>query len=192
VLLALVARLPQGARAPGALAAALLCFAVPVGLVIAEPWLLQGICRDGAFAVCRPAMRRDTWEVILPLLAERPLFGWGPSYRLGADTVGHAHNGLLGSAFHFGLPMAAGLVAILAHALRRGAGLPAGPIRDFALAGLFFAAGFIGSDLPNPFAFLSSHYLFLWLPVVAAVAASATPELSAGRTPPTGSPTAPR
>jgi hypothetical protein len=37
---------------------------------------------------------------------------------------------------------------------------------------MFFAAGFLGSDLPNPFAFFNTHYLFLWLPVTLAVVAA--------------------
>ncbi len=130
---------------------------------------------------CRPSLRRGVWEAILPLVAERPLFGWGPSYRLGADTVGHAHNGLIGAAFFFGLPVAALLVAAIVHGLTRASSLPRGPLRDFALAGPFFAAGFLGSDLPNPFGFLNAHFLFLWLPLVVAVAASVTLGLSPRR-----------
>lgn len=193
--LVLVDRLRAG-RAPAVLLWAGLCFAVPVGLVLLEPWIVAAFCRAGDLGLCRPSMRQEIWEAILPLVAERPLFGWGPSYRLGSDTVGHAHNGLIGTAFLFGLPVAILLVAAVGHALVRAAGLPRGPLRDFALAGLYFAAGFVGADLPNPFAFLNTHVLFLWLPLAIAVAASATPglagSLSPAASPPRARPPAPR
>jgi O-antigen ligase len=177
--LVLVGRLAPERRALAAVLWGLLCFAVPVALIAAEPWIVQWLC-TGDRGLCRPSMRFDMWASLLGLIPERPLFGWGPSYRFGPETVGHAHNGLLGTAFFFGLPAALMFVAAMGLGLARAARLARGPLRDFCLAGLFFAATYLGTDLPNPFAFLNTHYLFLWLPLVAAVAASAAPGPASG------------
>jgi hypothetical protein len=82
---------------------------------------------------------------------------------------------------YFGLPATALLLAAMGLGLARAARLGSGAVRTFSLAGLLFAAGFLGSDLPNPFGFLNAHFLFLWLPLVVAVAASVTPGLSPRR-----------
>ncbi|WP_188312071.1 O-antigen ligase family protein [Salinarimonas soli] len=174
VALLAIDHVPLRRRALAALAFAGACFALPVALVLLEPWLTSMVCAGGT-GVCRPSQRQDMWYALTGMIRERPWFGWGPSFRLGADTVGHAHNGLLGTAFFFGLPMAAMFLAAFGHALVRGAGQARGPVRDFVIGGLCFAAGFIGSDLPNPFAFFNTHYLFLWLPLVLGVV-SATSE----------------
>ncbi len=166
-----LARLAPGRSHVASIGLALACFAVPVALVLAEPWLTNLFCTDQT-GVCRPSSRQDVWIAVAGMILERPLLGWGPSFRFAEDAVGHAHNGVLGTAFYFGLPVAALFLGVVGYALTRGARMRKGPVRDFALGGMFFAAGFLGSDLPNPFAFFNTHYLFLWLPVTLAVVAA--------------------
>ena len=38
--------------------------------------------------------------------------------------------------------------------------------RFFALSSIFFSAAFVATDLANPFAFINTHYVFLWLPLM--------------------------
>ncbi|HYF54355.1 MAG TPA: O-antigen ligase family protein [Salinarimonas sp.] len=175
--MAVLGRVSDRRRPAAAALLGLACFAVPVALVLAEPALVRLVCR-GELGLCRPSMRGDVWAELVGLIPSHPWFGLGPSHRLGADTVGHAHNGLIGTAVFFGLPALALLVAAMGHALARGGSLPAGPVRAFCLGGLLFGAAYLGSDLPNPFAFLNAHWLFLWTPLVLAVAASAAPGLA--------------
>jgi hypothetical protein len=134
-------------------------------MILTEPWLKSLLCSDeGGF--CRPSARQDVWFASAALVADKPWFGVGPGFRFAAGTVPHPHNGLLGLTVFFGLPVAALFAGIVALAVTRAAAAGAGPARHFALAGAFFSAGFLGTDLANPFGYLNTHYLYLWLPLM--------------------------
>jgi O-antigen ligase len=79
--------------------------------------------------------------------------------------VSHPHNGLLGLTFYFGLPMALLFLGIIAFTVKQAAAAPPSPSRTFALLGIFFSMSFVATDLSNPFAFVNTLYLYLWLPV---------------------------
>jgi hypothetical protein len=168
----LVTRLQsETARLPLAIALVLACFAVPLGLVLGEPWIKALICSD-ELGLCRVTLRQDVWQAIMGMIPARPWFGIGPAFRFPSASVNHAHNALLGLSFFFGLPMAALFGATLFVSLRRILEAPT-CARFYGLSGLFFSAAFIATDLSNPFAFINTHYLFLWLPLlVGAVAGS--------------------
>jgi len=151
-------------RTRAALVMALLCFAIPVGLIVTEPWIKDLAC-TAQISLCRPSNRQDVWFTVLGLIQERPWFGIGPAFRFPGNTVPHPHNGLLGVVFYFGLPMAMLFIGIIAFVVRRAAAAPPSADRTFALLGIFFSMSFVASDLPNPFAFVNTLYLYLWLPV---------------------------
>jgi O-antigen ligase len=155
-----------------AFALAFLCFLVPVSLVIMEPWLKDLVCTSRS-SICRPSARQDVWTTVLRLISERPWFGVGPTYRFTGGAVSHPHNGLLGLAFFFGVPIAMAFIGIVWAALRQTLKAPRSVQRTFALMGIFFSISFMATDLSNPFGFVNTHYLYLWLPVfVGSVAGS--------------------
>ena len=166
-------------RRTAAILLSLTCFLLPAILVVAEPQIVHLLCSPG-IGLCRPSMRQDVWHHVLQMIPDRPFFGVGPSYRFPDVLVSHAHNGLIGTMFVFGVPMGFLFVACIVLALRVAAPLAREPARDFAIAGLFFASGFLATDLANPFAFLNTHYLFLWLPLFAAVLRSPPETEAAG------------
>lgn len=146
------------------LSLAALCFAVPVLLVLTEPWIKALACAS-PLSLCRPSNRQDVWSIVSGMIQESPWFGIGPNFRFPGGSVSHPHNGLLGLAFYFGLPMVALFLGIIALAVTRAAAARPGPARTFALLGLFFSMSFVATDLSNPFAFVNTLYLYLWLPV---------------------------
>jgi O-antigen ligase len=142
-----------------------ICFAIPVAMILTEPWIKSLLC-SGEGGFCRPSARQDVWFASAALVADEPWFGVGPGFRFAAGTVPHPHNGLLGLMVFFGLPIAMLFISIVALAVTRAAAAAVGPARHFALTGAFFSAGFLGTDLANPFGYLNTHYLYLWLPLM--------------------------
>jgi O-antigen ligase len=178
-----VCRLPSpAARMKAACSLVLVCYLVPMALVIAEPWLRDLICASG-INICRPSYRQDIWSRVLEVIAERPLFGVGPNFRFSGGVINHPHNGLLGVIFFFGLPMGLLFVAILYVAVKQAVAGSRSEVQMFALLGVLFSTGMMATDLSNPFAFLNTHYLYLWLPVFVG---SIPDALWAGRAAPAG------
>lgn len=151
-------------RIKAGLLLALLCFIIPVTLIIVEPWIKDLACRS-ELSMCRPSNRQDVWSTVIGMLWERPWLGIGPTFRFSGGAVSHPHNGLLGLTFYFGLPMAVLFFGIVAFAVKRTAAASQSPSRTFALLGIFFSMCFVATDLSNPFAFVNTLYLYLWLPV---------------------------
>jgi O-antigen ligase len=151
-------------RVSAGLVLAALCFALPVTLVIAEPWLKAWACTTH-LSMCRPSNRQDVWSIVSGMIQERLWFGIGPTYRFPGGAVSHPHNGILGLTFYFGLPMAFLFLGIIAFAVKQAAAASPSPRRTFALLGIFFSMSFVATDLSNPFAFVNTLYLYLWLPV---------------------------
>ena len=151
-------------RIRAGLVLALLCFAIPVTLIVAEPWIKDLACIS-ELSICRPSNRQEVWSIVLSMIQERPWFGIGPTFRFPNGAVSHPHNGMLGLIFYFGLPMALLFFGIIVFAVKRAAATPPSPSRTFALLGIFFSISFVATDLSNPFAFVNTLYLYLWLPV---------------------------
>jgi O-antigen ligase len=179
-----------------AVAWALLCFLIPVGLIVMEPWIRDLMC-TGSSTICRPSARQGVWTSVLQLILERPWFGIGPTFRFPNGAVSHPHNGFLGLIFFFGLPMGVLFVSIVALAMKLTLKAGHGAARTFALLGIFFSASFMAADLSNPFAFINTHYLYLWLPIFVGVVAGSVlgtdarfgdPAVAAGRARPSGQP----
>ncbi len=80
----------------------------------------------------------------------------------------HPHNGLTGVAMLYGLPILGVFIALLARASWNVSRVEDRDLKTFAAAMLVFSAGFMGSDLSDPFRFVSAHYLFFWIPLFAA------------------------
>jgi O-antigen ligase len=148
-----------------ALVLASLCFIIPVGLIATEPWIKGLACTASQLSMCRPSNRQDVWMTVLEMIQKRPWFGIGPTFRFAEGAVSHPHNGILGLLFYFGLPMGFLFLGIVAFAVKRAAAAPPSAGRTFALLGIFFSMSFIATDLANPFAFVNTLYLYLWLPV---------------------------
>ena len=151
-------------RISAGLALAVLCFAIPVTFVLAEPWLKAWACSTH-LSMCRPSNRQEVWSLVSGMIPERLWLGIGPSFRFPGGAVSHPHNGILGLTFYFGLPMTLMFLGIIAFAVKQAAAAPTGPSRTFALLGIFFSMSFVATDLSNPFAFVNTLYLYLWLPV---------------------------
>jgi len=163
-------------RVKAGLLLAPLCFAIPVTLIIVEPWIKDWACTS-QLSMCRPSNRQDVWSIVAGMIRERPWFGIGPTFRFAGGAVSHPHNGLLGLTFYFGLPMAAFFLGIVAFAVKRAAAASPSPSRTFALLGIFFSMSFVATDLSNPFAFVNTLYLYLWLPVfIGSVPGSVAPD----------------
>lgn len=151
-------------RVPAGLVLAALCFAIPVTLIVAEPWITAWACTSH-LSMCRPSNRQDVWGIVAGTIQERLWFGIGPTFRFPGGAVSHPHNGILGLVFYFGLPVAILFLGIIAFAVKRAAAAPPSASRTFALLGIFFSMSFVATDLSNPFAFVNTLYLYLWLPV---------------------------
>jgi len=141
----------------------LLAWAIVTGLVLLDPWIRGLLCHD-ASNFCRPSARIQIWGWVLDNLQRRPLFGLGPAYRFDDMVLRHPHNGVFGVAMFYGLPMLA-LLLVLAWLYSRLLTKRSGLLALFCAGAFVFSFGYMGSDLPNPFAFANMHYLFLWLPI---------------------------
>jgi O-Antigen ligase len=142
---------------------------VVTGLVVFEPNIKAIICGSSS-DWCRPSNRNEVWERVRDQIALYPVLGSGPEFRFPYEWLSHAHNGLFGIALYFGLGglAASGLMAAgYARCLTRGTG---DTLRFFGLASLIFSFGYMGADLPNPFAFFNTHYLFMWFPILLVLA----------------------
>ncbi|MBB4039701.1 O-antigen ligase [Microvirga flocculans] len=151
-------------RAPAGLTLAVLCFALPVAMILAEPWIKSLTCTTDSI-LCRSSYRQNVWFIVFDMIWDRPWLGIGPGFRFPDAMISHPHNGLLGLVFYFGLPMALLFIGIVAFAIVRTALAPPSPSRTFASLGIFFSLSFIATDLSNPFAFVNTLYIYLWLPV---------------------------
>jgi len=171
VMAAYVVERSRGRETTARIAFALMamCFLIPVGLVVMEPWIKDLVC-TGQLHICRPSARQNVWNAVLTMVAERPWFGIGPTFRFPAGSVSHPHNGFLGLIFFFGLPMGLLFLGILVLAMRQALAASPSAGRTFAILGLFFSSSFVATDLSNPFGFVNTHYLYLWLPVFVASA----------------------
>ncbi|MBD2747228.1 O-antigen ligase family protein [Microvirga sp. BT688] len=142
---------------------------IVTGLVIFEPNIKAIICGSN-IDWCRPSNRGEVWERVRDQIALHPILGSGPEFRFPYEWLSHAHNGLFGIALYFGLGglAASGLMAAgYARCLTRGTDET---LRFFGLASLIFAFGYMGADLPNPYAFFNTHYLFMWFPILLVLA----------------------
>ena len=142
------------------------------GAIVAWGLVTAGVLLDGPIKAalcsftelaCRSSLRHDVWRASLDLIAAHPL--WGSGYGFRFEGVPHAHNGYLGLALHYGLPVLVLFLMLLATAFRSVGSLANGCEKFFIVAMLIFANGFMGSDLSDPMRFFSTHYLFLWLPL---------------------------
>jgi O-antigen ligase len=164
LLIALAAAQTPLRTQPGRLfATALLAWALTTSLILVEPYLRAQFCADGQ-SFCRPSARLEIWSWAIANLAEHPLFGLGPTFRFDSIVLNHPHNSFLGMAMFFGLPALAAFIA-LAYAYCRRLTQAGGQLGYFCSAALVFSFAYMGTDLPNIFAFANMHYLFLWLPV---------------------------
>jgi O-antigen ligase len=152
------------AKRTAALILAPICFIIPVGVIATEPWI-KGLACTSNLSMCRPSNRQDVWATVINMIQERPWFGIGPTFRFPDGAVSHPHNGILGLIFYFGMPMGFLFLGIIAFAVSRAAKSPPSASRTFALLGIFFSMSFVATDLSNPFAFVNTLYLYLWLPV---------------------------
>jgi len=133
------------------------------GLGILEPTIKALICGSDA-DWCRPAYRSEIWGWVRDQIALHPMLGTGPSFRFQKVWMSHPHNGLFGIAMYYGLPALAAFWIMIGFQARALARQSNRSLRFFGLASLIFSFGYMGTDLPNPFAFFHMHYLFLWLP----------------------------
>jgi O-antigen ligase len=139
------------------------------GLVMFEPTIKAIICGSNN-DWCRPSNRNEVWELVRAQIALHPILGSGPEFRFPYEWLSHAHNGFFGIALYFGLggfAASALMAAGYARCLTRGAD---DTLRFFGLASLIFSFGYMGADLPNPFAFFNTHYLFMWFPILLVLA----------------------
>ncbi len=170
-----------------AFALTLLCFLIPVSLIVMEPWVKDLVCTS-QISICRSSNRQDVWASVAQMVTERPWLGIGPTFRFPEGSVSHPHNGLLGLIFFFGLPMGVLFVGIVWAALKQTLKAPRSIERTFALFGIFFSVSFIATDLSNPFGFVNTHYLYLWLPIfVGSIAGSLYRDGADSRSPPPSS-----
>jgi O-antigen ligase len=156
------------------LMACLASWLIVTGLVIFEPNIKAVICGSN-IDWCRPSNRNEVWERVRDQIALHPILGSGPEFRFPYEWLSHAHNGLFGIALYFGL---GGLVASSLMAAGYARCLTCttdDTLRFFGLASLIFAFGYMGADLPNPFAFFNTHYLFMWLPILLVLARDRPP-----------------
>ena len=180
-LIALVLwRLPVG-RLRIAVAAVMIAgaIAIPIGLVVAEPYLDQTGCSDrlqeentltaSATDLCRTSHRLSIWRVVGTEIAAHPLFGAGPGTLVKHPFGQHPHNGYLSMAFYYGIPCALAYIALILNALHACLTRPATPLRMLSLWVIVFATVFMATDLANPVSFINSVYLYLWLPLALAV-----------------------
>jgi O-antigen ligase len=149
-------------------AAGVAAWLVISGLVVADTAIARELCPHVSLA-CRAAHRHEVWTEALRLIAEHPWLGVGAEFRFNSASVPHPHNGLLGTAMSYGLPVLAAFLAFLwvaAHAIAR---LTDPALRLFSIGMFVFALGFMGSDLADPFRFVGLHYVFIWLPLFLAL-----------------------
>ncbi|MFC5420593.1 O-antigen ligase family protein [Bosea eneae] len=164
LLIALAAAQTPLRTQPGRLfGTALLAWALTTSLILVEPYLRAQFCADDQ-SFCRPSARLEIWSWAIANLAEHPLFGLGPTFRFDSIVLNHPHNSFLGMAMFFGLPALAAFIA-LAYAYCLRLTQAGGQLNYFCSAALVFSFAYMGTDLPNIFAFANMHYLFLWLPV---------------------------
>jgi hypothetical protein len=138
---------------------------IVTGLIFFEPTIKAIICGDNS-DWCRPSNRSQVWELVRDQIALHPILGSGPDFRFPYEWLSHAHNGPFGIALYFGLGglfASALMVAGYGRCLTRGTD---DILRFFGLASLIFSFGYMGADLPNPFAFFNTHYLYMWLPIL--------------------------
>ena len=151
------------------LLACLASWLVVTGLVIFEPTIKAIVCGSNT-DWCRPSLRNEVWERVRDQIALHPILGSGPEFRFPYQWLSHAHNGLFGIALYFGLgglAASALMAAGYARCLTRGTD---DTLRFFGIASLIFSFGYMGADLPNPFAFFNTHYLFMWFPILLVLA----------------------
>jgi O-Antigen ligase len=151
------------------LLACLASWLVVTGLVIFEPTIKAIVCGSNT-DWCRPSLRNEVWERVRDQIALHPILGSGPEFRFPYQWLSHAHNGLFGTALYFGLgglAASALMAAGYARCLTRGTD---DTLRFFGIASLIFSFGYMGADLPNPFAFFNTHYLFMWFPILLVLA----------------------
>jgi O-antigen ligase/polysaccharide polymerase Wzy-like membrane protein len=145
------------------IAALVIVWGTVTGLVLFEADIKQAFCSD-AYDFCRSSFRQGIWAWAREQVIAHPFFGTGPGFRFPDKIFNHPHNGVIGLAMFYGIPFAGACVAALLPVIRRLARFQ-GPHRTWAYASLLFSAGYMGSDLPNPFSFYNTHYLFFWIPL---------------------------
>jgi len=134
------------------------------GLGLVEPVVKAVIC-DNELDWCRPAFRAEIWAWVREQIALHPLLGTGPNFRFPREWMSHPHNGLLGIAMYYGLPILVAFGALVVSYARAVSAQGDRTLRFFGIASIIFSFGYMGTDLSNPFAFFNMHYLFLWLPI---------------------------
>jgi O-antigen ligase len=156
-------------------------------LVVAETSIPKELCHLTSLA-CRASHRHEVWTESLRLISDHPWLGVGPGFRFTGFVV-HPHNGFIGTAALYGLPVCAAFITFLFAAAQAIARTDDLVTRLFAGGMFCFAFGYMGSDLPDPFRFIGMHYLFLWLPIGLAFAARslAAPDCARRRSVPSSS-----
>lgn len=151
------------------IALAIGAWALVTASVLLEAPLKQLLCPTIELA-CRPSLRHGVWSESIARIMQHPLWGSGYSFRF--EGIPHSHNGYLGMALHYGIPMCVFFIALVVTALSNAAQLKDRQQRLFIASTLIFANGFMGSDLSDPVRFFNTHYLFLWFPLFLAFAAA--------------------
>lgn len=183
----------RAARPRAALAVAMFIFAcfLPVLTIVAEESIKNLICASDEL-LCRQSKRLQIWQDVIGKLPEAPWFGFGPHARVQGELLQHPHNGLLGSAFFFGVPMLIPLIVLCLGSLLSASRHIRSEAGMFCVLSLNFAFVTLGTDRPNLFGDLNSHFLYLWLPIALAFSldhmqASPPPSRQGGLAPATGS-----
>lgn len=136
------------------------------GLNFFEQPIKELICgSNNTGALCRPSYRHEVWDWVSAQIGLHPILGNGPSFRFKQQWLSHAHNGLLGTAMYYGLPVLAAFGAVIVAYARRLTRQTGDDLQFFGFASLVFSFGYMGADLSNPFAYFNTHYLFMWFPL---------------------------
>ena len=146
---------------------ALAAWSVVTLTILLEDPIKQALCPITSLA-CRASMRHDVWLASVRSIIEHPLLGVGFKFRFPVDLVLHPHNGLLGLAFFYGIPLLVLFLTFLAQSARDISRLENPHEKYLTTFLLLFAMGFMGADLADPIRFFNTHYLFLWMPLFVA------------------------
>ncbi|WP_407658196.1 glycosyltransferase family 25 protein [Hyphomicrobium album] len=138
-------------------------------VIVSSAVLLDGpISRSLCEAVplaCRGSHRMQAWTEAFQSIKDHPWLGVGIHYRFDSDVAVHAHNGLIGLAMLYGLPLLLVFLAFLMVVARSISRERSRAERTWLTFMVVFAFGYMGSDLSDPLRFVNTHYLFLWLPL---------------------------
>lgn len=177
-LMALAMALPLGfllrqTRRPALIVLACLAVwcAITATVLLQEP-IRQILCQQSTADFCRSPDRSEVWYKAFALIIQHPFLGVSPAFRFDSEWTSHPHNGLFALAMFYGLPILIAVLFMLIQAARLVARLEPGKLKFYFIASLAFLLGYMGSDMPNLFAYLNMHYLFAWTPLFLLIAIS--------------------